>query len=58
MDEIKDFADVGHGVLDMPRFVNEATTAGAEYFFVERDNPPDPASSMRRSYAYLRKMTL
>ena len=52
-----DFADVGHGTLDFPRFVRESLAAGAEYFFVERDNPPDPAGSMRRSYAYVHQMT-
>ena len=52
-----DFADVGHGTLDFPRFVRESIEAGANYFFVERDNPPEPAESIRRSYAYLRDMT-
>ena len=52
-----DFADVGHGTLDFPRFVRESLAAGVRYFFVERDNPPNPAESMRRSYAYLQQMT-
>ena len=52
-----DFEDVGHGLLDFPRFVREALAAGATHFFVERDNPPDPANAMQRSYAYLETMT-
>lgn len=52
-----DFADVGDGEIDFPRFTREAIAQGAEYFFVERDNPPDPAASIRRSYAYLKQMT-
>lgn len=57
IDERGDFEDVGHGSIDFPRFVAEAEAAGAGYFFVERDNPPDPAKAIRRSYEYVRNMT-
>lgn len=57
IDEHGDFEDVGHGTIDFPRFVAEAEAAGARHFFVERDNPPDPADAIQRSYDYLRDMT-
>ena len=57
IDDAGDFADVGDGNIDFPRFTREAMEAGARYFFVERDNPPDPLSSAKRSYEYLRQMT-
>ena len=57
IDENGDFEDVGHGTIDFPRFVAEAEAAGAQYFFVERDDPPDPAGAIRRSYDYVRNMT-
>ena len=56
IDESGDFADVGDGQIDFPRFTREALAAGAQYFFVERDRPPNPAESIRRSYAYLERM--
>ena len=57
IDSNGDFEDVGHGLIDFPRFITESLEAGAEYFFVERDNPPDPGSAIRRSFEYLRNMT-
>ena len=57
IDEHGDFEDVGHGSIDFPRFVAEAEAAGVRYFFVERDDPPDPADAIQRSYDYLRDMT-
>ena len=57
IDTSGDFADVGDGTIDFPKFTREALAAGAKHFFVERDNPPHPAESMRRSYAYLKQMT-
>ena len=57
IDDAGDFADVGHGLIDFPRFTREALAAGAQYFFVERDNPPNPAASIQRSYTYLKQMT-
>lgn len=52
-----DFADVGSGEIDFPTFTRQAFDQGARYFFVERDNPPDPASAIRTSYEYLSQMT-
>ncbi len=50
------FADVGDGEIDFPKFTRHAIAQGAQHFFVERDNPPEPERSIRRSYAYLRAM--
>ena len=52
-----DFEDVGHGQIDFPAFTRMAQAQGAKHFFVERDNPPDPAGSIVRSYDYISKMT-
>lgn len=52
-----DFEDVGHGQIDFPTFTRMAIAQGARHFFVERDNPPDPAGSIVRSYDYLSQMT-
>jgi len=52
-----DFADVGDGLIDFPRFTREALAQGAKYFFVERDNPPQPQVSIQRSYNFLQQMT-
>lgn len=52
-----DFADVGHGEIDFPAFTRAAIAQGAKHFFVERDGPPDPMNSIRRSYEYLSQMT-
>ena len=49
--------DVGDGNIDFPAFTRAALAAGAEHFFVERDGPPQPMQSIRRSYAYLSQMT-
>ena len=57
IDSAGDFADVGDGLIDFPRFTRQALAAGSQYFFVERDNPPNPAESIQRSYTYLRQMT-
>lgn len=52
-----DFADIGFGEIDFPRFAREALAQGARHFFVERDNPPEPEASIRRSFAYVKSMT-
>lgn len=57
IDAAGDFADVGAGLIDFPRFTREAIAQGAQYFFVERDNPPAPLESARRSFEYLQQMT-
>jgi len=57
IDSQGDFADVGDGLIDFPRFTREALAVGAQYFFVERDGPPEPMVSAQRSYTYLQGMT-
>jgi sugar phosphate isomerase/epimerase len=49
----KAFADVGHGVIDMPRFIAAAQRNGLKYAFVERDVAPDPLASIKASHDYL-----
>lgn len=56
IDASGDFADVGDGLIDFPRFTREALAQGAKYFFVERDNPPEPQKSIQRSYDFLQQM--
>ncbi len=51
-----DFEDVGHGLIDFPSFVAAAEASGTEYYFVERDNPPEPMRTAERAYAYLQQM--
>ena len=57
IDSSGDFADVGYGEIDFPAVVRAALAQGTQHFFVERDNPPDPESSITRSFGYLDKMT-
>lgn len=57
IDASGDFEDVGYGQIDFPAFTRLAVEQGAKHFFVERDNPPDPAKAIVRSYAYLSEMT-
>ena len=57
IDEQGDFADVGDGQIDFPRFVRESLATGTEYYFVERDNPPEPLRTAQRGFAYLSQMT-
>jgi sugar phosphate isomerase/epimerase len=46
----KAFADVGHGVIDFPKFIAAARANGLRYAFVERDVSPDPLASIRASH--------
>ncbi len=57
IDGTGDFADVGYGEINFPEFVAAAMAAGTQYYFVERDNPPEPLQTAERAYAYLEKMT-
>ncbi len=57
IDDDGDFADVGDGNIDFPAFVGAAMEAGCEYYFVERDGPPEPMRTANRAYAYLEQMT-
>lgn len=56
IDPADNFADVGDGLIDFPKFTREALAQGATHFFVERDNPPEPMRSIERSYSYLQDM--
>jgi sugar phosphate isomerase/epimerase len=49
----KEFADVGHGVIDFRKFIASASANGLRYAFVERDISPDPIASIRASHQYL-----
>ena len=57
IDDEGDFEDVGYGNIDFPEFVAAAMDAGTEYYFVERDGPPEPMRTAERAYAYLAQMT-
>ncbi|MEM7097792.1 MAG: TIM barrel protein [Pseudomonadota bacterium] len=50
------FEDVGFGLINFPAFIRHAKQVGCDYFFVERDNPPDPFNAIVRSYGYLETM--
>ncbi len=58
IDDEGDFEDVGSGQIDFAAFIPAAQSAGAKYFFVERDNPPDPEGSVRRSFDYLSQLKI
>ena len=47
--------DVGDGVIDFAALFDRDDT-GVRYGFVEHDNPADPESTIRRSYAALARM--
>jgi sugar phosphate isomerase/epimerase len=52
------FKEVGSGVLDWPRVLQAADTAGVEHYFVEQDQTPgDPVDSLRQSFNYLKKLS-
>jgi len=51
------FKEVGNGVLDWPRILRAAASAGVQHYFVEQDQTPgDPVESLRQSFAYLSKL--
>jgi len=51
------FQEVGHGVIDWPKVLNAAASAGVSHYFVEQDQTPgDPLESLRQSFAYLSKL--
>jgi sugar phosphate isomerase/epimerase len=51
------FKEVGHGVIDWPKVLRAAASAGVEHYFVEQDQTPgDPVDSLRQSYEYLSKL--
>ncbi len=52
------FKEVGHGVIDWPKVLRAAESAGVQHYFVEQDQTPgDPVESLRQSFAYLSKLT-
>jgi sugar phosphate isomerase/epimerase len=51
------FKEVGHGVIDWPKALDAAASAGVQHYFVEQDQTPgDPVESLRQSYAYLSRL--
>jgi sugar phosphate isomerase/epimerase len=48
--------DVGDGRIPWPAIFARRQQAGIRHSFVEHDNPADPLTSVRRSYAYLRSL--
>lgn len=55
MDSEGEMADVGDGVIDFASLFDRNDT-GVRYAFVEHDNPPDPETTIRRSYAALEQI--
>lgn len=58
MDRRGDMADVGAGRLDFARILGRGEEAGLRHWYVEHDHPPDPLSSVRASYRWLRSLEL
>jgi len=48
--------DIGRGALDWKRLLAAAWRAGVRHYFVEHDDPADPLSFCRTSYAYLSRL--
>ena len=51
-----EMVDVGAGVIDFPAIFARARRAGLEHYFVEHDDPKDPADSVATSFHYLRSL--
>ena len=49
------FKEVGNGSVDIPAVLKAADNAGAKHYFVEQDQTPDPISSLRQSFDYVKK---
>lgn len=49
--------EVGSGRLDFQHILSQRDQAGLRHFFVEHDEPRDPAASIRTSYEHLRRLT-
>jgi sugar phosphate isomerase/epimerase len=47
------FTDLGEGVIDYRRIIGSLRDRDAHHYIVERDDQPHPASTARKSYAYL-----
>jgi sugar phosphate isomerase/epimerase len=51
------FREVGNGMIDIPKTLAAAATAGVKHYFVEQDQTPgNPVDSLRQSYEYLAKL--
>ena len=51
------FKEVGHGVIEWPKVLAAASSAGVAHYFVEQDQTPgDPVESLRQSFAYVSKL--
>jgi sugar phosphate isomerase/epimerase len=46
-------ADPGSGVFDLKSIITTARAQGTKHFYLERDLAPDPATTLKNSYAYL-----
>jgi len=59
-DQVKheEFMEVGSGVIDWSKVLKSGIRAGVQHFYVEQDyTPGDPLESLKKSYAYLRKVS-
>jgi sugar phosphate isomerase/epimerase len=51
------FKEIGHGVLDWPKILRAAGSAGVAHYFVEQDQTPgEPVESLKQSFAYVSKL--
>jgi sugar phosphate isomerase/epimerase len=54
----EEFLEVGSGVIDWAKVLKNAERAGVQHYYVEQDfTPGDPIESLKKSYAYLRKVS-
>lgn len=54
----EEFLEVGAGSIDWSKVLKNAIRAGVQHFYVEQDyTPGDPIESLKKSYAYLRKVS-
>jgi sugar phosphate isomerase/epimerase len=51
-----DFATVGKGIVDFPKLIAAARSAGIEHFYVEYDRSDDPMRAVRESWDYLKPL--
>jgi sugar phosphate isomerase/epimerase len=52
----KNFTEVGRGTIDFKKIFARAGQAGIKHYFVEQDQSPAPAESIKTSFAYLSKL--
>ncbi len=51
------FKEVGNGIIDWPKVLRAADSAGVKHYIVEQDQTPgDPVDSLRQSFQYLSKL--